>query len=320
MGRNGVPALEDPEFVAADPLPQNAYLRDDDRVLGVFLDDRPLAVPHNILWYHEIVNLNRGGRRIAVTYCPLTGSSLGFDRAGVRGDSFGVSGFLFMNNLIMYNRGRPESFWPQMFGEARCGADPGRRLARIPLFEMSWLAWKTLYPETRVVSSEANISRNYAVNPYGDYESLGNEAFLYPNMPPPDRRRPAKERVLGLPSAGPEESGIAFPFLALEEQEGSWTTVETRWRGMRVVIFWSDRRAGGGAFRPLHPVTGEALSFRADPLREIVDEASGSQWSIAGEAIGGEMAGLRLEAVADAHVAFWGAWAAFHPETRLWEG
>ena len=55
-----------------------------------------------------------------------------------------------MNNLIMYNRGSPESFWPQ------------------------WQAWKTLYPRTTVVSSDANI--------------------------------------LGLPAAGDHEPGIAFPY------------------------------------------------------------------------------------------------------------
>jgi hypothetical protein len=44
------------------------------------------------------------GEQLAVTYCPLTGSSIVFDRASVDGDEFGVSGFLWQNNLIMYNR------------------------------------------------------------------------------------------------------------------------------------------------------------------------------------------------------------------------
>ena len=138
VGRDGIPSLQDPEFVSAEPSPQTAYLREDDRVLGFFLDGQPRAVPHNILWYHEIVNLDAGSERIAVTYCPLTGSPLGFDRTSIGGHTLGVSGFLVMNNLIMYNRGSPESFWPQMFAEARCGAEVGRPLGRIPVFEMEW--------------------------------------------------------------------------------------------------------------------------------------------------------------------------------------
>ena len=70
VGRNGIPSLHNPELVNAEPSPQNSYLASDDRILGVFLDGRPLAVPHNILWYHEIANFDRGAERIAVTYCP----------------------------------------------------------------------------------------------------------------------------------------------------------------------------------------------------------------------------------------------------------
>jgi hypothetical protein len=52
----------------------------------------------------------------------------------------------------------------------------------------------------------------------------------------------------------------------------------------------------------------------------IKDTAAGTRWSITGEALQGEHAGQRLEPVAEAYVAFRGAWAAFHPSTRLWLG
>ena len=41
---------------------------------------------------------------LAVTYCPLTGSSMVFRREVVNGVEFGVSGLLFKNNLVMYDR------------------------------------------------------------------------------------------------------------------------------------------------------------------------------------------------------------------------
>ena len=320
VGRDGIPTLENPEFISADPSIGNAYLNESDRVVGVVLDGEPLAVPLNILWYHEIVNLDRGSERIAVTYCPLTGSSMGFDRSSLGGDELGISGLLFMNNLIMYNRGDPESLFPQMIGEARCGAEPGRVIARYPVFEMTWRAWRELYPETKVITSDVNISRDYTTNPYGSfYESLANDAFLFPNMPRLDARRPAKERVLGLPP-GDGDAGVAFPFGALEDAPSSWTVVPTSWRGSPVVVFWSDQFQGAGAFRPLHPGTGAALDFRVAADGGIEDAETGTKWSIAGVGIEGPLAGTSLEPVAEAYVAFWGAWAAFHPSTELWEG
>ncbi len=319
FGRAGIPALHNPELVSAEPSSRNAYLLDDDRVLGFFLDGSPVAVPHNILWYHEIANLDHGTSSVAITYCPLTGSHLGFDRTAIGGQELGVSGLLFMNNLIMFNQGDPESLWPQMLGEARCGAEIGRTLDRFPLFEMTWRGWRELHPETSVVSSDVNISRDYSLYPYGSYEELGDETFLFP-MPELDRRRPVKERVLGLPAVGPTEPGIAFPFLALEARPTSWAVVESTWKGEDVVIFWSSQYQGAAAFRPYHPVTGERLEFRATRDRGIEDISSGTRWTLAGEAVGGEHARARLDPVVEAYVAFWGAWAAFHPDTRLWEG
>ncbi len=315
LGRGGIPTLQNPEFVPVDPNPQNAYLLPDDRVIGVMIDGEPVAVPHNVLWYHEIVNLDRGSERIAVTYCPVTGSSLAFDRGTIAGQELGITGLLFMNNLVMYNRGDPESLWPQMWGEARCKAQLGRTLERVPVVEMTWQAWRELYPRSTVVSSDANISRNYTLNPYGTYEQ--DDQFLYAAMPPIDPRRPPKERVIGLPSTA-GDAGVALPFSELEASPTSWATVELSWNGQRVVVLWADVPRGGGVFRAVHPVSGAPLSFRTTTTGGIQDTTTGTRWSITGEAVAGPLVGERLEAVGEAYVAFWGAWAAFHPNTRLW--
>jgi hypothetical protein len=44
---------------------------------------------------------------------------------------------------------------------------------------------------------------------------------------------------------------------------------------------------------------------------------TGSSWSIAGVATGGELAGAVLEPVVHGDH-FWFAWAGFSPETRIW--
>jgi hypothetical protein len=72
-----------------------AYLVDTDRVIGLCAGEQPVAVPHNILWWHEIANVDLDGASVSVTYCPLTGSSIAFDRAPLGGTAFGVSGLPF---------------------------------------------------------------------------------------------------------------------------------------------------------------------------------------------------------------------------------
>lgn len=74
-GKDGIPALTEPELVAVGAS-GTEYLRDDDRVIGLALEGEVLAIPLNILWWHEIVNLRVGDRDLAITHCPLTGSSL----------------------------------------------------------------------------------------------------------------------------------------------------------------------------------------------------------------------------------------------------
>ncbi len=102
VGKDGIPALTDPDFISAD---QVDFLAGDNRVIGFLIDGVAVAVPHNILWWHEIINFNfSDALRLAVTYCPLTGSSMAFDRASIGGGEFGVSGLLFQNNLTMYDR------------------------------------------------------------------------------------------------------------------------------------------------------------------------------------------------------------------------
>lgn len=277
-------------------------LADSNRVIGLVVGGQALAVPHSVLWTHEIVNLDDwGGRSLAVTYCPLTGSSLAFDRSTIGGAEFGVSGLLFENNLVMYDRREDESLWPQMNRQANCGATVGTALDMVPVVEMRWFRWKSLHPNTKVVSDGNGFNRRY---PYGNYEA--------PNSPPFDGssfddRRPPKERVLGIP-AGPD-GGIALPFRALDAA-GAARVVNVAARGTQATVFWSRRAESAMAFE-----TSASFSVQNGT---IVDDETGSTWSVEGIATDGPREGERLEPIDEAYVAFWFAWAEFQPDTGLW--
>jgi len=177
VGWDGIPALTNPKFVSRAHN-EASYLLPLDRVIGFLVGDRALAIPHNILWWHEIVNLNLSEGRFLVTYCPLTGSSMAFDRSPVGGAEFGVSGLLFRNNLTMFDRSDPPTLWPQMMGVGVCGPKKGTVLPRLPVTEMTWEAWQERHPDTKVISSETEWDRNYREYPYGSYEDLDNPPFF----------------------------------------------------------------------------------------------------------------------------------------------
>jgi len=312
VGRDGIPALTNPPFVNLDHE-TTSYLSDRARVIGAHVGGEWLAVPHNVMYRHEVVNLNRGGDQVVVTYCPLTGSALTFDRTSAGGAEFGVSGLLYQANLIMYDRTTDDSLWPQMAGRAACGPRRGQHLTRHPVLETTWGGWRELFPGGKVLSVSAFDAELYAVNPYGaSYESPSNGDYLGFPIPRADTRRPPKERVLGFPSAG-GEAPRAFPFQAMEAQGAAWTgTLE--FDGRLAVVLWDARRAAAVAVRPV--ADGRALSFGVDD-GWIVDAETGSRWSVRGRAESGPLAGTELPLVAEAYVAFWQAWAAFHPETEL---
>ena len=310
VGLDGIPALTDPELVSPDD-PGASYVRPWDRVIGVKIDEEYFAVPHNVLWWHEVVNFDLFSTPLAVTYCPLTGSSMVFDRTITGGAEFGVSGLLYQNNLMLYDRNEERSLWPQMLRGARCGPRDGQMLEMVAAIEMRWDKWLELYPDTRVVAIDDGLGRDYQLYPYGDYESLDNPRTLFPQGDFDDRR-PAKERVLAIPYA--RGGGIAFPFNVLDSG-GGHRAAHTSVDGKGVVIFWDHDGRAAAAFHPI--VDGRALTFDVVGGR-YVDTETTSEWRIDGRATSGPLKGRELEPLPEAYVAFWFAWAAFVPDTELW--
>lgn len=304
---NRIPALVEPAMVAPDS-PEAAYLREGDRVLGVVVDGVARAYPHNILWHHEIINDRIGDRRVTVTFCPLTGSGLAFDPVSVDGTAidFGVSGLLFANNLVMYDRGTGELFGPQLSSAGRCEGFRGARLDAVPVLETSWQRWRELHPDTEVVSRETGHARNYTLYPYQSYDALHNEDLLFPM--PVDRRRPLKERVLAVRSG--DRSGRGWPFGELAAMGARAAVNEEVGDDPVTVLFEASRGGTAVAYSPR--VDGRTLTFQVDG-EAFSDRETGSRWTVEGVAMEGPLTGARLSPHPDAYVLFWFAWRHFHP-------
>lgn len=310
--RDGIPALVDP---ATETAGNAVFIENSARVLGVVVDGQARAYPLAIMWFHEVANDILGDSAALVTYCPLTGSGIAFDPVfDGRLRDFGVSGLLFENNLVMFDR-QNESIWNQMLLGSQCGPDRGRELTRLPMVETTWGMWKRMHPTTDVIKPDtAEFDFPYGQYPYGNYASPNNSTTLFPGSAY-SSARPPKELVLGVHEGA---SARAYPFGALAEQ-GEVVVLNDSVGDRPILVMYVNAERTALAFD--RRVNGQELTFSVeDPFAfTLVDAETGTIWGPAGEAISGPLAdqGARLSPLVDAYVVFWFAWSTYYPNTEL---
>jgi hypothetical protein len=154
--------------------------------------------PQRILNRHEIVNDWFGDTPIAISYCPLCGSAVAFQRI-VDGKitQFGVSGYLHNSDLVMYDR-LEGSLWQQITGEAITGPAARRdeKIKPILLIVLPWAEASSKYPRAEVLSRDTGLPESsYNTYPYGDYET--DDAVYFP-VSGNDNRLHSKAWVYGI--------------------------------------------------------------------------------------------------------------------------
>ncbi|MEX0771480.1 MAG: DUF3179 domain-containing protein, partial [Balneolaceae bacterium] len=177
-GPDGIPSIDNPEF---SPVSQSDYIIENRLVVGIKIDDEIRAYPHQILDWHEIVNDNIGDEAIALTYCPLTGTAIGWDRR-VQGEvtEFGVSGLLFRNNLVAFDRNGGDR-WSQMQMRSVAGEIAGQTIRTVKIIETTWATWKELYPNSEVLTENTGFDRPYqGFQPYGQDYLVNHDRILFP--------------------------------------------------------------------------------------------------------------------------------------------
>lgn len=259
---------------------------------------------------------------VAITYCPLCNSAVGFDRR-VEGETlrFGVSGLLRNSDLVMWDDAT-DSLWQQITGEAIVGDFTGTQLDLIPTPVVSFGDFATRYPDGEVLSQESSPG-SYGRNPYTYYDEV-SQPFLYDGEI--DDRYPAMERVVGVVIDGQNK---AFPFSVLEELGA----VNDELDGVPIVAMWgapetvsalnapriadSDPIGTGVAYE--RTVGGKTLTFEAIGDDMFRDEETGSTWDLFGEAVDGPLTGEQLTPVVQTNH-FWFAWAAFNSGSPVCAG
>lgn len=190
--RDGIPSIDRPRFV---PTAQVRFLTEDDMVVSFTHQGETRAYPLRILVWHEIVNDRIDDLAINVSYCPLCGTAMVFDRTiDGRTLEFGVSGLLYQSDVLMYDR-QTKSLWSQLEMASVSGPQVGRKLRLLSAEHLTWQAWRAKYPEGRVLSTDTGHDRDYGRLPYGDYAK--SPALMFP-VKGNRRDLPTKARIAGV--------------------------------------------------------------------------------------------------------------------------
>jgi hypothetical protein len=312
LPKDAIKAIDSPKFVTAAEA--GRFMNEGSSIIGVALEGEAKAYPLSILSVHQVVNDSIKGLPIAVTWDPISYAAIVYDRrVGGRTLTFGLTGSLYANSFIMYDR-ETGSQWVHLSGEAIQGKLKGEKLRPIPSLHSAWGAWSRLHPGTLLL-----WQRRWGLVPYRQDTYVRYYTSEQTGLMPPiadDRRLSPKERVVGLLIGG---KARAYPFPILEVYQ----VVNDIFEGRPVVVVFDRKTATAAVY--LREVEGRVLKFSGggsiygdNPT--IVDQETGSRWlALTGEGVEGGSAGKRLMQIA-APCPFWFIWVDHHPDTEIFKG
>lgn len=226
--KDGIPSVDNPQFVRSA---ETGFLKPDDIVLGVEINNQFFAFPRYIMSWHEVINVAVDNKLFVVSYCPLCGTGIAFlSTVDEKAHSFGVSGLLFNSDLLLYDRAT-ESLWSQIDAKAISGKLAGKTLTRLPLSHTTWSSWKSSHPDSVVLSEKQGFKRNYRHDPYSGYETSSHIFFDVLRDAPKEFH--TKERVLGIKVGNQAK---AYPFIELRKN-GKQQFIDTL-NGQDIIIEW----------------------------------------------------------------------------------
>lgn len=302
-GKDGIPALVNPELL---PVASIDYIEDTDLVLGYKVDEEVRAYPHVILDWHEIINDDIKDQSVAITYCPLTGTGIGWDRH-VNGEktTFGVSGLLYNSNLIPYDR-KTGSNWSQILLESVNGELLGTQAKTHFLVETTWKTWKEIYPGSRVVSTNTGYNRNYGYYPYGSYKT--SETLIFP-VKPLDERLPAKQRVHAIVI---DDDAKVYKVSGFKEKN---EVIHDTFKDSSIVVVGNNSKNYVVSFYNPGNIDFQAVNSPGDPGTIMKDEF-GNEYNLFGEIVNGALNEDDLVPTVS-FMAYWFSIGAFYPKPLI---
>ena len=162
-------SIDNPKFISIE---ESNWA--DDAIMYVYrYNEETRVYPQVVLDGHELVNDVIGDHYFSITYCPLTGSGICWNRkVNNKVTEFGVSGILYNENLVPYDRAT-ESFWSQMRMQSIFGQMIGHIPEQMLLLETKFSTIKSMFPNAWVLTRDSLSIENLS-NPQSIYKD-GND-------------------------------------------------------------------------------------------------------------------------------------------------
>ena len=203
----------------------------------------------------------------------------------------------------MYDH-QTHTLWSSLTGEPVLGPLVGKKIVLKvrPVVHTTWEKWRVRHSETTVLSPETGHKRDYQENrAYRAY--LSSSRTMFP-VAWRDKRLQAKDWVFGVRSCALRK---AYP-LKIFEKNG---VVNDTFAGKKLVLVSASKDKTVRAF------ARQSHTFKKGDENTLID-ATGQSWRITEDALISSISTERLERL-PGHLAFWFAWYAFFPETKLWQ-
>jgi hypothetical protein len=218
--------------------------------------------------------------------------------------TFGVSGKLIRNVLVMYDR-ETNSYWSQLLGEAVDGEMVGAKLDYLPSWFMTWEEWKQRYPNTIALDKNGRRGSDDVYDSYYASERAG--VIGRSNL---DERLQTKEFVIGVEL---ENAAVAYPFSILNREP----IINDSISGKDLLVTFDLQSGAGAVFE--RTIDDRSLTFNQNQNElTMTDIETGSTWDrMSGTAIDGPLRGTDLKRVKSV-ASFWFGWVDFHPQTIVY--
>jgi len=219
--------------------------------------------------------------------------------------TFGVSGKLIRNSLVMFDR-ETGTLWSHLSGEALDGPLFGQHLRQLLSEQTTWGRWRAEHPKSLMLDVDPSDVR---FDPYQTYYGAPDAGVV--GRKRADDRLPVKEKVIGGRLGGEVK---AYSFTALARDRVVNDTVG----GVPVVVVFDGLTFSGAVYR--RDPGGKLVTFiPGTSALSMGDEETGSTWDgLSGRAMTGADAGMELEQVPITY-SFWFGWADFYPNTELYK-
>ena len=322
-GRKVMPfkALDGPTMVAAK---EANFLDNSDYVLASVINGEPRAYPTRFIWWHHVVNdtIGKIGTSdlvpFAITYCSVCNTGIRY-QAQLNGKPIKLDFYGLYNGVVTLMDRETESVFLQAEGRFVKGPLTGQSLKMESILDTTWGEWKSLHPDTLVMSPQEPFLKRYSKR--GSPEPRGYDKFPAPFFKPSvargDLRMPPFDKMLGVflpasPGNGQMFAPRAYPIKAIESAGGVLNDV---FDGKRIVAFLVISSQTANAFEPT--AGGKVLTFEAAGIAEFRDKQTESTWNIEGLAIAGPLAGKQLKRLEN-HLSQWYGWSATFPQTSIY--